>query len=80
MRLVERARYARSLPEDATTHDEVTADLELCVDAAAGRRGPAAPDPGHAGCPASLLSQPRPRRRSRRRRALVGDPGVDRAV
>jgi transglutaminase-like putative cysteine protease len=79
VRLVERARYARALPEDATTCDEVVADLELCV--ASLRAGAGRQRRTRAGwLPASLLSQPRTRRRSRRRRALVGGPGVDRAV
>ena len=79
VRLVERARYARSLPEDATTRDDVTADLELCLDAlraGAGRQRRTRAT----WLPGSLLAQPRPHRRNRRRGPLVGDPGVDRAV
>jgi hypothetical protein len=79
VRLVERARYARSLPEDATTRDEVAADLDACV--ASLRAGAGRQRRTRARwLPASLLSQPRTRRRTRRRRALIGDPGVDRAV
>ncbi len=79
VRLVERARYARSLPEDATTRDSVTADLELCLDAL--RAGAGRQRRTRASwLPASLLAQPRPHRRNRRRGPLVGDPGVDRAV
>ena len=78
--LLERARYARSLPPGATTHAEVLADVDACVaalGAGAGRNRRSRA----AWLPASVLSWPGARRRRVRHRARVlGQPGVDRAL
>jgi hypothetical protein len=78
VRLVERARYSRSLPSDATTEERVHTDVSSCVEslrAGAGQRRRTRAT----WLPASL-AQPvsSARRRSRRRAAL--EPGIDRAV
>jgi transglutaminase-like putative cysteine protease len=79
--LLERARYARSLPAGATTREEVRADVDTCVAAlraGAGRRRLA----WARWLPRSVLtSVGRHRRRPVRTTGVpVGDPGVDRAV
>lgn len=78
--LLERGRYSRGLPEDATTAQEVAVDVDTCV--AALRAGV---DRRHLllarWLPASLLYVMRTRTRERTTRArLVTEPGVDRAV
>jgi hypothetical protein len=79
VRLVERARYARTLADDATTREQVTRDLDACV--AALRAGAGRQRRTRAAwLPASLFAQPHVRRRGPRRGPLLGDPGVDRAV
>ncbi len=79
--LLERARYARSLPPDATTIEQVRDDVDTCVAAlraAAGRRARWRAT----WLPASVLAPSRTGRRTSGRRGglLVGEPGVDRAV
>jgi len=82
VRLLERARYARSIPPDATTVQEVRADVETCVAALAAGAGPrrrARAD----WLPASVLGTGLTAGRSgrrRRRTAVLGGPGIDRAV
>ena len=76
--LVERARYARTLPAGLVDAERVRADVDVCVDAlraGAGRRRVARAT----WLPASVLT----RRGHARRRPGVGgllEPGVDRAV
>jgi transglutaminase-like putative cysteine protease len=83
--LLERVRYARSVPSDATTLPDVRADVETCVAALAAGAGPrrraraewlpgSVLGTGLAGAAASRSS------RRRRRAAVLGGPGVDRAV
>ena len=76
--LVERARYSRGLPVDATTADRVQADVETCavaLRAGVGRRRARRAE----WLPASLWSG---RRRTARRVGgfSLGETGVDRAV
>ena len=79
--LVERARYARSLPPDAAEAAAVRADLKTCVEAleagAGGRRRAKA-----TWLPASLWTRwgSRSARRRHRGGAVLGEAGVDRAV
>jgi hypothetical protein len=85
VRLLERARYARSLPPDATTAQQVRADVETCVSALGAGAGPrrrarAAWLPGSVlGTGLDGLAIDRAGRR-RRRASVLGGPGVDRAV
>jgi transglutaminase-like putative cysteine protease len=78
--LLERGRYSRGLPEDATTAQQVAVDVDTCV--AALRAGV---DRRHLvlahWLPASLLYTLRTRPRDRTIRGrLMTEPGVDRAV
>ena len=78
--LLERARYARTLPAGTATVEETRADVATCVEAlraGAGRSGRARAT----WMPASVLSTTGARRRGAKRRGpLLGQPGVDRAV
>ena len=77
--LVERARYARSLPADAAGRAEVGADLRACLHAmraGAGRRSRSRAT----WLPRSLLARPRSQPRVRRAGQLLGETGVDRAL
>jgi hypothetical protein len=78
VRLVERGRYARHLPSDATTADRVHADVDACVEAleagAGQRRRRRA-----AWLPASLSWAAMPGRVGPRRGPTL-EPGVDRAI
>jgi transglutaminase-like putative cysteine protease len=79
VRLLERARYARDLPSEATTLEQVLADLDSCVAAmraGAGRRRRVLA----AWLPVSLLTSVGTRRRLGRRPPVIGEQGVDRAV
>ncbi len=78
--LLERARYARSLPADVTTRAAVEADVRTCI--AALRAGVGRRRRSRATwLPASVLSRSgRGRRPSRRRGGLLGEPGIDRAL
>jgi transglutaminase-like putative cysteine protease len=81
VRLVERARYARSLPGASGIEEQVHADVDSCVAAmraGAGRRRRSRAT----WLPASLSSSLRAASRgtTRARGPLVTDPGVDRAV
>jgi transglutaminase-like putative cysteine protease len=76
--LLERARYARSL-STTVTHEEMDADVAACVAAmraGAGRRRRTRAT----WLPVSVFSSSSRRGRARRRGALLGGPGVDRAV
>jgi hypothetical protein len=78
--LLERARYSRSLPPDATSAEQVAADVDTCV--AALRAGVGRGRTARATwLPRSLVNTLRARRRAATRRStLLGEPGVDRAV
>ncbi|MDX6302448.1 MAG: hypothetical protein QOF53_3662 [Nocardioidaceae bacterium] len=79
VRLLEQARYARELPADGITVEQVRADAQACVQAmraGAGRRRRSRAD----WLPVSVLGMRRMRRRARGRLPLLGEPGVDRAV
>jgi hypothetical protein len=79
VRLVERARYARSLPTDAVTAEQVRGDVASCEEAmraGAGRRRRSRA----AWLPASLATPAGATRRRTRREASMFEPGVDRAV
>ena len=78
VRLVERGRYARSLPSDATTEEQVHADVDACVEAlqaGAGKRRRSRAT----WLPASLTWSAVPGRRDTRRGPTL-EPGVDRAI
>jgi hypothetical protein len=80
--LLERARYARTLPADATTRDQVQHDTRLCVEAlraGVGQRRRARATWTPASLPGSLVPG-RSRRSSARGRGLTPQAGVDRAV
>jgi transglutaminase-like putative cysteine protease len=77
--LLERARYARELPADVTTLEEVKADVEACVSAmragaGRGRRARAT------WLPRSLLGWTGRHRRTGPPAPLLGEQGVDRTV
>ncbi len=78
--LLERARYARSLPPGAASHGEVLADADACIEAlraGAGRNRRSRA----AWLPASVLSRTGSHhRRARHRGPVLGQPGVDRAL
>jgi hypothetical protein len=78
--LLERARYARALPAEATTAAAVEADVRACVEAmqaGAGRRRVVRAR----WLPASLITSLTGRQhRSTRARRLTAGPGIDRAV
>ena len=79
VRLVERARFARSFPPDSTTRERVQEDVALCV--AALRDGASRQRRTSAGwLPASLASRFAGERTAGDTRALPGEPGVDHAV
>lgn len=77
--LLERARYARELPADVTTLDEVKVDVEACVSAmragaGRGRRAQAT------WLPRSLLGWRRRSRSDGPPAPMLGEQGVDRTV
>jgi transglutaminase-like putative cysteine protease len=78
--LLERARYARTLPAGAATAESVDADVDACVAAmragAGRRRVQRAQWLPRSLTPASLVRRPRSARTVRR----LGGPGVDQAV
>ena len=77
--LVERARYARSLPDGAVREEQVRADLAACV--AALRAGASKRRRTRARwLPASLTTPASTPRSSTRRGGTMLEPGVDRAV
>jgi transglutaminase-like putative cysteine protease len=81
VRLLERARYARALPDGATSEAAVDADVRACVraiQAGAGRRRVTRAR----WLPASLATSltTRRHRSTRRARRLTAGPGIDRAV
>jgi hypothetical protein len=78
VRLVERGRYARRLPADTTTPDQVHADVDACVEAlesGAGKRRRSRAT----WLPASLTWATVPGRSGTRRGPTL-EPGIDRAV
>jgi hypothetical protein len=82
--LLERARYSRALPADATTEQQVRADVDTCVRAMRAGAGPRR-RASAAWLPRSVLRWGAGRgagqaARRRRRAAVLGGPGVDRAV
>jgi hypothetical protein len=76
--LVERARYARSLPSDAARQEQVRADVASCV--AALRAGAGKRRRSRATWLPASLTRTGAAGRSRSRRGTVLEPGVDRAV
>jgi len=79
--LVERSRYARRLPADAATVEQVRSDVDLCVEAL--RAGVGSRRRTRATwTPASLtaLLGGRKQRERRRPTSMLGEAGVDRAV
>ncbi len=77
--LLERARYARELPPDATTLDEVRADVEACVCAMRAGAGRARRFRA-TWLPRSLLTWTGRNRHQEPTVPLLGEQGVDRTV